>query len=191
MHVKGLEMASCGVHASKAEAVVHATSARGADHLRPYASTIDACVFSVSFSVIALRYGYHSAELGITQKVDPLEDGHKEWIKPFQELSMATNMIGVCLFASITLAVSATAWANCVSAAIGRPISKDELLLAAERVISTNHMSVCFLIAQDMERMLMFKFGFDRKDDKLPKRFTEEPAVDGKGSFFSALNPTL
>eukprot|EP01105_Mastigella_eilhardi_P027944 TRINITY_DN88_c0_g4_i2.p1 TRINITY_DN88_c0_g4~~TRINITY_DN88_c0_g4_i2.p1 ORF type:complete len:772 (-),score=175.69 TRINITY_DN88_c0_g4_i2:325-2640(-) len=123
MHVKGLELASCGVHASKGEAVAHATSARGGDHLRPYASTIDA-------------YGYRSTELRITDNVDPLEDGRKGWVKPLQELSMATNMLGVCLFASITLAVGAAAWAKCLSAAVGHTVSKDELLLAAERVIS-------------------------------------------------------
>lgn len=155
MHVKGLEMASCGVVASKAEAVAHATSSRGADHLRPYASTIDA-------------YGYRSAELNITGNVDPLEDGNKGWIKPLQELSMATNLLGVCLFASITLAVSASTWAKCLSAATGVTVSKDDLLLAAERVIN-------------MERMLMARFGFDRKDDTLPSRFLSQPAIDGKG----------
>lgn len=40
--VKGLEMAACGVRASKGEAVVYAVSPRGADHLCPYASVIDA-----------------------------------------------------------------------------------------------------------------------------------------------------
>lgn len=156
LHVKGLEMAADGVHASKGEAVVHATAARGADHLRPYASCIDA-------------FGYRDAELGIEGAIDYLDDGNKAWIKPVQELSMATNMLGVCLFASITLAIKASTWAKLTSAAVGYPIDKDALLFAAERVIN-------------LERMLNARFGFDRKDDTLPRRFLEEPAPDGRGA---------
>ncbi len=155
MHVKGLEMAADGVRASKGEAVVHATSARGADHLRPYASTIDA-------------FGYREPQLGIVQDVDYLEDGHKSWVKPLQELSMATNMLGVCLFASITLAIKPATWARLASAAVGYPISQGDLLLAAERVIN-------------LERMVNARLGFDRKDDTLPRRFLEERAPDGRG----------
>ena len=156
MHVKGLEMAADGVRASKGEAVVHATSARGADHLRPYASSIDA-------------FGYRDEDLGIVGDIDYLEDGNKWWIKPFQELSMATNMLGVCLFASITLGIKASTWAKLISKALGTEISKQDLLLAAERVIN-------------LERMLNARLGFDRKDDTLPKRFLTEPAPDGRGA---------
>ncbi len=155
MHVKGLEMAADEVRASKGEAVVHATAARGADHLRPYASAIDA-------------FGYRDEELGIVGEIDYLEDGNKAWIKPFQELSMATNMLGVCLFASITLAIKASTWARLLSEVVGREVTKDELLKAAERVIN-------------MERLINARFGFDRKDDILPKRFLVEPAPDGRG----------
>jgi aldehyde:ferredoxin oxidoreductase len=155
IHVKGLEMPADGIRASKAEAIVHATSARGADHLRPFASTVDA-------------FGYREPELGIVDDISYLEDGNKSWVKPLQELSMATNVLGVCLFASITIAVKASTWARLTSAAVGYPISKDELLLVAERVIN-------------LERMVNARFGFDRKDDVLPRRFAEEPAPDGRG----------
>jgi aldehyde:ferredoxin oxidoreductase len=155
IHVKGLEMPADGIRASKAEAVVHATSARGGDHLRPFASTVDA-------------FGYREPELGITADISYLEDGNKGWIKPLQELSMATNVLGVCLFASITLAVKASTWARLTSAAVGYPLSKDDLLMVGERVIN-------------LERMINARLGFDRKDDTLPRRFTEEPAPDGRG----------
>jgi aldehyde:ferredoxin oxidoreductase len=155
MHVKGLEMAADGVRASKGEAIVHAVSPRGADHLRPYASTIEA-------------FGYREPELGIEQDVDYLEDGEKGWVKPLQELSMATNMLGVCLFSSITLAIKPSTWAGLLSAAVGRDVTPEELLRAAERVIN-------------MERMINASFGFDRSDDVLPARFLQEPAPDGRG----------
>lgn len=97
LHVKGLEMAADGVRASKGEVLSHVISARGADHLRPYASCVDA-------------FGYRDEELGIVGDISYTEDGNKAWVKPFMKLSMATNLLGTCLFTSITLAVKATIW---------------------------------------------------------------------------------
>lgn len=156
MHVKGLEMAADGVRSAKSEGVVHAVSPRGADHLRPWAPTIDS-------------FGYRDEELGITgEDIDNLEDGNKWWIKPFQELSMATNMLGVCLFTVITLANKASTYAGLLSTATGEEYSKDDLLKAAERVIN-------------MERMINVSLGFEREDDSLPERFLKEEAPDGRG----------
>jgi aldehyde:ferredoxin oxidoreductase len=155
MHVKGLEMAADGVRASKGESVVHSVSPRGADHLRPYASAIDA-------------FGYREPELDIVQEVDYLEDGEKSWVKPLQELSMATNMLGVCLFSSITLAIKPSTWAGLLSSAVGRTVTKEDLLRSAERVIN-------------LERVINASFGFDRADDRLPARFLQDPAPDGRG----------
>jgi len=155
MHVKGLEMAADGVRASKGEAVTHAVSPRGADHLRPWSPTVDA-------------FGYREEDLGIEGDIDFLEDGNKWWVKPFQELCMATNMLGVCLFTVITLANKPSTYAELLSKATGKEYTKEELLKAAERVIN-------------MERMLNSSFGFNRKDDTLPSRFLTEKAPDGRG----------
>jgi aldehyde:ferredoxin oxidoreductase len=153
--VKGVELASCGVRASKGEGISHAVSPRGADHLRPYASVVDA-------------FGYRSEELGITRDVDFLEDDRQEWVKPFMEFSMATNLLGVCLFSVITLAVLPSTWAAVLSAATGTEWSKDDLLKTAERVIN-------------LERLINARWGFSREDDTLPKRITSEPAPDSRG----------
>jgi len=155
MHVKGLEMAADGVRASKGEAVTHAVSPRGADHLRPWSPTVDA-------------FGYREPDLDIEGDIDFLEDGNKWWVKPFQELCMATNMLGVCLFTVITLANKASTYAELLSIATGKEFSKKDLLKAAERVLN-------------MERMMNVSFGFDRKDDSLPERFLKEKAPDGRG----------
>ncbi len=155
IHVKGLEMAADGVRSAKSEGVVHAVSPRGADHLRPWAPTIDS-------------FGYREDELGIEGEIDNLEDGNKWWIKPFQELSMATNLLGVCLFTVITLANKPSTYARLLSEATGEEYSKEGLLKAAERVIN-------------MERMINVSLGFDREDDSLPERFLKEPAPDGRG----------
>jgi len=153
--VKGMELASCGVRASKGESLSHLISPRGADHLRPYASVIDA-------------FGYLEPELGINEKASPFEDGNKQWVKPFMELSMLTNLMGVCLFASITLAVKGSTWTGLYNAVTGNNASMAELLKCSERVIN-------------LERMFNAREGFDRKDEKLPVRLTDEPAPDGLG----------
>ncbi len=155
MHVKGMEMAADGVRASKGEAISHMTSERGADHLRPYASAVDA-------------FGYREKELGITYDISPVEDGNKAWVKPLKELSMATNLLGVCLFASITLAVKGSTWAELLSGATGNTYSLQDLLLASERVIN-------------LERLYNAREGFDKKDDRLPERFLKEKAKEGPG----------
>jgi len=155
MHVKGVEMAADGVHASHSMTIVHACSARGADHLRPYTSAIDAL-------------GWRSEELGIEGDIDPLADGDKAWVKPFQELCMATNLMGICLFTVITLAVRPSTWAGLLTVATGEEWTKERLLEAAERTI-------------DLERVINARFGLDRKDDRLPERFLRETVEDGPG----------
>ena len=153
--VKGMELASCGVRASKGESLSHLISARGADHLRPYASVIDA-------------FGYIEPELGINEKVSPFEDENKWWVKPFMELSMMTNLLGVCLFASITLAVKGHTWTGLYNAATGKNKTFEEMMEASERVIN-------------LERLFNEREGFSRKDEKLPIRLRTEPAPDGLG----------
>ena len=81
---------------------------------------------------------------------------------------MATNLLGACLFASICLAVKGSTWASLYTAVTGRLLSLDDMLKAAERVIN-------------MERVINSRFGFDRKDDRLPTRLLKEPASDGAG----------
>ena len=155
MHVKGVEMAADGVHASHSMTIVQACSARGADHLRPYTSAIDAL-------------GWRSEELGILGDIDPLADGEKAWVKPFQELCMATNLMGVCLFTVITLAVLPSTFAKLMTAATGEQWTKERLLEAAERTI-------------DLERVINGRYGLDRAADVLPERFSRETVEDGPG----------
>ncbi len=155
MHVKGVEMPADGVHASHSMTIVQACSARGADHLRPYTSAIDAL-------------GWRSEELGILGDIDPLADGDKAWVKPFQELCMATNLMGICLFTVITLAVLPSTFAKLMTVATGEEWTKERLLEAAERTI-------------DFERVINARFGLDREDDRLPERFMKETVEDGPG----------
>lgn len=155
MHVKGMEMAACGVRASKGEALAHMASERGADHMRPYASTVDA-------------YGYIAPELGIHEKKSPTQDGDKAWVKALKEYSMISNMLGTCLFTTVTMAVKGSTWTNILNAATGLNLTFAELMQCAERVIN-------------LEKLFILREGFTRKDDTLPKRLLTEPAPDGVG----------
>lgn len=82
---------------------------------------------------------------------------------------MATNLLGVCLFSVITLAVQPSTWAAVLSAAAGETWTKEDMLKAAERVIN-------------LERLINARWGFTRKDDTLPWRLLNEPAPDGRGA---------
>jgi aldehyde:ferredoxin oxidoreductase len=155
MTVKGMELASCGVRASKGEVLSHLGSERGADHLRPFASTIDAL-------------GYLSEELGITEKKVNTQDSDKHWVKPLKELSMLTNLLGTCLFTTITLAVKGETWTGIYNAVTGNSLTLAEMLQCAERV-------------SNLERLFNVREGFTRKDDTLPIRLRTEPAPDGLG----------
>lgn len=149
MHVKGLEMAADELRTSKGEAWSHMVSPRGADHLRPWASIVDA-------------FGYLSEELGITERPDPLKEENKAWVKMLEEYSMMTNLLGVCLFTVITLAIKAGTWTKLFNYATGYDYTMWDLLKASERVIN-------------LERLFNIREGFSRKDDYLPERFSREP----------------
>ena len=81
---------------------------------------------------------------------------------------MATNLMGICLFTVITMAVLPSTFAKLLTAATGDEWTKERLLEAAERTI-------------DLERMINGRFGLDRKDDRLPERFMKETVEDGPG----------
>ena len=81
---------------------------------------------------------------------------------------MATNLMGICLFTVITLAVRPSTWAHLLTVATGEEWTKERLLEAAERTI-------------DLERVINARFGLDRKDDRLPERFMRETVEDGPG----------
>jgi aldehyde:ferredoxin oxidoreductase len=66
------------------------------------------------------------------------------------------------------LAIKPSTWAGLLSSAVGRTVTKEDLLRSAERVIN-------------LERVINASFGFDRADDRLPARFLQDPAPDGRG----------
>ncbi|MCQ2752394.1 MAG: aldehyde ferredoxin oxidoreductase C-terminal domain-containing protein, partial [Coriobacteriales bacterium] len=158
MTCKGLELSASDPRASTGMVVSFGTSERGACHMRPYAATCDAL-------------GYNFEDIGIMDVPDPVDDtADKTWVKSLKEIFVSTNLVGICDFDVINCELKATTLAQVYSAATGRTIDREELLKAAERCIA-------------LERAINYERGFRREDDKLPERFSKEPATygDAKG----------
>ncbi len=103
--------------------------------------------------------------LGVPEKLDPQSlEGKAEWVKIFQDLTAVIDSEGLCLFSSFAL--GADDYRDLLAAATGWDISTEEVMKAGERI-------------WNLERVYNLKAGIDPKEDKLPKRFLEEPMPDG------------
>ncbi|MEA1906741.1 MAG: aldehyde ferredoxin oxidoreductase family protein [Euryarchaeota archaeon] len=102
--------------------------------------------------------------LGLPEKLDPYTtEGKAQWTKTFQDFTSLVNSSVVCLFN--TFALGLPDYADMLSCITGWEMDDQELLMIGERV--TN-----------LERLMINQYGFDEKDDSLPKRF-DEPMPDG------------
>ena len=112
-------------------------------------------------------YGYMISPeiLGLPEKLDPhaIEDKPK-WTIILQDLTSAINSSVVCLFTSFALGLPE--YAGMLAAITGFDLDADKLLKLGERV--TN-----------LERLMNNMYGFDRKEDVLPERLTQEPIPTG------------
>jgi len=103
--------------------------------------------------------------LGIPEKIDPLTpEGKAKWAKTFQDFTCVVNSTVNCLF--VTFALGAKDFAELLSAVTGWDLTEDEILKIGERIYN-------------LERVILNKYGFDGKDDTLPKRLLEEPMPEG------------
>jgi len=103
--------------------------------------------------------------LGIPEKIDPLKvEGKAKWVKIFQDFTCVVNSTVNCLFTTFALGVKD--YAELLSAVTGWNLTEDEILEIGERIYN-------------LERVIINKYGFDGKDDTLPKRLLEEPMPEG------------
>jgi aldehyde:ferredoxin oxidoreductase len=103
--------------------------------------------------------------LGIPEKIDPLKaEGKAKWVKVFQDFTCVVNSTVNCLFT--TFALGAKDYAELLSAVTGWSLTEGEILKIGERIYN-------------LERVIINKFGFDGKDDALPRRLLEEPMPEG------------
>ena len=103
--------------------------------------------------------------LGCPEKIDPLSyEGKAQWVKAFQDFTCVVNSAVNCLFT--TFALGAEDYAYLLSAVTGRELSTEDIMLIGERIYN-------------LERYIMNLYGFDGKDDVLPRRLLKEPMPEG------------
>ena len=103
--------------------------------------------------------------LGLPEKIDPLTiEGKAQWVKTFQDFTCVVNSTVNCLFS--TFALGAEDYAKLLSAVTGWDLSTEEVMKIGERIYN-------------LERLIINEYGFDGKDDTLPKRLLHEPMPEG------------
>ena len=154
MHGKGLELFQADVRAMKAYGLGNAVASRGADHLRsePWFE------FSGDREAGIRRYG-------IADTADRLAwRGKGLVVKDYEERAAIADALGICK--NVYNNMEVLDWgetAELLQAAIGMAITDEEVRRAGERIVNA-------------ERMINARFGIDRTDDTLPRRFLDEPA---------------
>ncbi len=103
--------------------------------------------------------------LGIPEKIDPLTtEGKAVWVKTFQDFTCVVNSTVNCLFS--TFALGAEDYAKLLSAVTGWDMNANDIMKIGERIYN-------------LERLIINEFGFDGKDDTLPKRLLSEQMPEG------------
>ncbi len=97
--------------------------------------------------------------------MDPTNEKYKPDMLVYGEHFCAvTDSLGICKFSTIEeYALFPEDLAPGVAALWGKPVTGADLMVVGERIVN-------------LERMYNVRLGLSRADDRLPKRFTEEPA---------------
>jgi aldehyde:ferredoxin oxidoreductase len=161
MHVKGMELCAQDGRAQKSMGLAHATSSRGADHLKAF-PTIDEVGIPDEARV---RYG----EKYLPEISMPLEIKHKPFlVKDGEDYSTVIDSVGMCKSGG-TFVMAELYWedtAEALEAATGMEMPVDRLKKIGERIVN-------------LQRCYNVWHGITRADDQLPKRFTNEPSPSG------------
>jgi aldehyde:ferredoxin oxidoreductase len=157
MQVKGLELPRQEPRFAKGFGLGHATSNRGADHLYG----LPAIDLSGAWDV-ARRLFPKDIVPGL---MDPADERYKADMLVYGEHFCAlTDALGICKFSTIEeYALFPEDLAPGVAALWGRPVTGADLLAVGERIVN-------------LERLYNVRQGLSRRDDRLPDRFTTEPA---------------
>ena len=161
MHVKGLEIAAQDGRAQKSMGLAHATSNRGADHLKAF-PTIDETGYP---DEARRRYG----EEYLPEMAQPLATKHKPLlVKDGEDFGAVVDSVGVCKSGG-TFVFAELYWpdiAAALEAATGMEMDVERLKRIGERIYN-------------LQRCYNVLHGITRADDCLPRRFTDEPSPSG------------
>ena len=154
MQVKGLELFQADVRAMKGYGLGNAVASRGGDHLRsePWFE------FSNDREEAVRRYGVAEASDRLAWK------GKGLLVKDYEERAAIADALGICK--NIYNNMEILDWdetADVLQAVTGESWTGEEVRRVGERIVNA-------------ERLINARFGIGRADDRLPKRFLEEPA---------------
>ncbi len=153
MHVKGLELPMHSPYRFKEMGLQYAVSERGACHLR-------------GFSMLPAR-GILFPELGLNKKLDGFTiEGKAHVVKIMQDACRVVDALGICKFIAFFGGIPLKSLAELYTAVTGWETTLEELMKAGERIWM-------------LQRVFNVRMGVKREDDTLPKRFLEEPMVEG------------
>ena len=157
MQVKGLELPRQEPRFAKGFGLGHATSNRGADHLYGLPAIDLAGAWDVANRLF-------SPEI-VPELMDPANERYKADMVVYGEHFCAvTDSLGICKFSTIEeWSLFPEDLAPGVTALWGRRVTGADLLLIGERIVN-------------LERLYNVRQGLSRADDRLPERFTTEPA---------------
>ncbi len=161
MHVKGMEIAAQDGRAQKSMGLAHVTSSRGADHLKAF-PTIDETGYP---DEARRRYG----EAYLPALADPLATEHKAMlVRDGEDLGAVADSVGLCKSGG-THVLAEIYWADiaaALEAATGMDMPVERLKRMGERIYN-------------LQRCYNARHGITRADDRLPRRFSQEPSPSG------------
>ncbi len=161
MHVKGMEIAAQDGRAQKSMGLAHATSNRGADHLKAF-PVIDETGYP---DEARRRYG----EKYLPEMAQPLATKHKPLlVKDGEDFGAVVDSVGVCKSGG-AFVLAEIYWpdiAAILEAATGMDMPVERLKRIGERIYN-------------LQRCYNARHNITRADDRLPRRFTDEPSPSG------------
>ncbi len=161
MHVKGMAIAAQDGRAQKSMGLAHATSNRGADHLKAF-PTIDETGYP---DEARRRYG----EEYLPEMAQPLATKHKPFlVKDGEDFGAVVDSVGMCKSGG-TFVLAEIYWADiaaALEAATGMEMPVERIKRIGERICN-------------LQRCYNARHGITRADDRLPRRFSEEPSPSG------------
>jgi len=158
MEVKGMEIPAQDGRAQQSMGLAHITASRGADHLKAF-PTIDETGHP---SEVLRRYG--------EEYLPEMSDPHATKYKPFlvkdgEDFGAVVDSVGVCKSGG-THVMAEIYWADIAGGlryATGLDIDEEELRAIGERIVN-------------LMRAYNAIHGITRADDRLPRRFVEDPS---------------
>jgi aldehyde:ferredoxin oxidoreductase len=161
MHVKGMEIAAQDGRAQRSMGLAHVTSNRGADHLKAF-PVIDETGYPDEGR---RRYG----EKYLPDIVQPLATGHKAFlVKDGEDFGAVVDSTGMCKSGG-TFVLAEIYWpdiAAALEATTGMEMPVERLQRIGERIYN-------------LQRCYNALHGITRADDRLPRRFADEPSPSG------------